>query len=187
MSQSLNQNACMHTLRRDIPSINVELHRSSFSVHSSAHFFWVLGKFLVLLIPVFSIWCLEIISCYLKGRTTLLTSQGQKSEWELRASSICNNPEALNSISSPAFPVHSPELISRKIDHMSTEDWQLICCSALMDLSIKDGKIFNGSLIKCFNGFFPPTKAMPVNNIYFSLLAQKHKYRYEGLDSKLEF
>lgn len=33
----------------------------------------------------------------------------------------------------------------------------------------------------------PPTKAMPVNNIYFALLAQKHIYRSKGLYSKLEF
>lgn len=141
MILSLNQNARMHTLRRDIPSINAELHRSSFNVRSSVDFFCVLWKFLVLLIPMFSIWYLEIISCYLKGRTALLISQGQKGEWELRASSVHNNLDVLNSIS-PAWPVHSPELIGRKTDQMSTEDWQFIYCSA-----------------KCFKGCFPPNKS----------------------------
>lgn len=74
MSHPLNQNACMYTLRKDTPSINAELHRSDFSVYSSVHFWCDLGKFLSIFLPVFSIWYSEIISCYLKGRETLVIS-----------------------------------------------------------------------------------------------------------------
>lgn len=151
-----------------------ELHRSGFSVCSSVDFFCDFGKFLELFIPVLFIWYLEIISCYLRGRTILLISQGRKGEWELRATSICNNPEEPNSIS-PARPVHfSPELIGRKIGQMSPQDKQKTDSSYIAVLS-------------ALMTFSPPTKAMPVNNINFGLLAQKHKYRCEGLDLKLEF
>ena len=110
MSHSLNWNtveiynpACMHALRRDIPTINAELQRSGFSICSSVDFFCDFGQVagtLCTCVPHLVLGNNKLLpqrenSPIVENSTNIL---GTKGEWELRAPSISNIAEEWNSI-----------------------------------------------------------------------------------------